>query len=221
MPALDAGAIRRIHLIDLYTFGTPNGRKISIALEEMNLDYEVHTINIMKGDQFAPSFLQISPNNKIPAIVDHDTDITMMESGAILFYLANKTDSFLPKDPHKYWQAIEWLNWQMGGFGPMLGQANHFLKFNPGMSDYSDKRYGEEAARLYDVLDKHLNTNEFVAGEYSIADMAIWPWAARGDWHKVDINDLPNVKRWYLEIAARPSVIKGYSVPEPTEIPLP
>jgi len=208
-------------MIDLYTFGTPNGRKISIALEEMKLEYKVHSINIMKDEQFAPSFLKISPNNKIPAIVDHETGLSLMESGAILQYLATKTGKFLPKDPHHHWQALEWLNWQMGGFGPMLGQANHFLKFNPGKSDYADKRYGEEAARLYGVLDKHLSTHEYVAGEYSIADMAIWPWAARGEWHKVDINTLPNVKRWYMEIAKRPAVIKGYGVPTPAEIPMP
>ncbi len=208
-------------MIDLYTFGTPNGRKVSIALEEMSLEYKVHLIDIMKGDQFKPSFLKISPNNRIPAIVDHDTGLSLMESGAILFYLATKTDSFLPKDPHKYWQAMEWLNWQMGGFGPMLGQANHFIKFNPGKSEYGEKRYGEEAARLYGVLNKHLSENEYVAGEYSIADMAIWPWAARGDWHKVDINEFPHAKRWYMDIAKRPAVVKGYNVPTPNEIPVP
>ncbi|MEE9313173.1 MAG: glutathione S-transferase N-terminal domain-containing protein [Rhizobiaceae bacterium] len=208
-------------MIDLYTFGTPNGRKISIALEEMGLDYKVHSIDIMKGDQFDPSFLKISPNNKIPAIVDHDTGLSLMESGAILHYLATKTGKFLPKDPEHHWQALEWLHWQMGGFGPMLGQANHFLKFNPGKSEYSEKRYGEEAARLYGVLDKQLQDREFVAGEYSIADMAIWPWATRWAWQNIDMDRLPNVKRWYNNIAARPAVILGHSVPAPTEIPMP
>ena len=208
-------------MIDLYTFGTPNGRKVSIALEEMGLDYETHTINITKDDQFAPSFLEISPNNKIPAIVDHDTGVSMMESGAILFYLAAKTGKFLPKEPKQHWNALEWLNWQMGGFGPMLGQAHHFLHFNPGTSDYAEKRYGDEAKRLYGVLDKQLAENEFVAGEYSIADMAIWPWAARWQWQKIDMDSVPNVKRWYLQIADRPAVVKGYNVPMEAELPLP
>lgn len=208
-------------MIDLYTFGTPNGRKVSIALEEMGLDYETHTINITKDDQFAPSFLEISPNNKIPAIVDHDTGVSMMESGAILFYLATKTGKFLPKEPKQHWAALEWLNWQMGGFGPMLGQAHHFLHFNPGTSDYAEKRYGDEAKRLYGVLDKQLAENEFVAGEYSIADMAIWPWAARWQWQKIDMDSVPNVKRWYLQIASRPAVVKGYNVPMEAELPLP
>lgn len=208
-------------MIDLYTFGTPNGKKISIALEEMGLAYKVHSINIMKDEQFAPSFLKISPNNKIPAIVDHDTGLSLMESGAILQYLATKTGKFLPKDPHKHWQALEWLNWQIGGFGPMLGQASHFLTFNQGKSDYADKRYGEEAARLYGILDKQLQDREFVAGEYSIADMAIWPWATSWNMQNIDIDKFSNIKRWYKTIAARPAVQKGFGVPSPSEIPLP
>jgi len=208
-------------MIDLYTFGTPNGKKVSIALEEMGLDYTTHTINIMKDEQFAPSFLKISPNNKIPAIVDHDTGISMMESGAILYYLATKTGTFMPKDPVRHWQTIEWLNWQMGGFGPMLGQANHFLKFNPGKSDYAEQRYGDEAKRLYGVLDKRLADNEYVAGEYSIADMAIFPWCARWEWQNIDLGSLPNLTRWYKTIAKRPAVMKGYNVPTEAEIPMP
>ncbi len=208
-------------MIDLYTFGTPNGKKISIALEEMELEYKTHTINIMKDEQFAPDFLKISPNNKIPAIVDHETGISLMESGAILFYLATKTGKFLPKDPHHHWQALEWLMWQMGGFGPMLGQANHFLKFNPGKSEYAETRYGNEAKRLYGVLDKQLADREFIAGTYSIADMAAWPWAARWEWQGIDMDALPNLKRWYHTMAARPAVQKGYSVPTEAEIPLP
>lgn len=208
-------------MIDFYTWGTPNGRKVSIALEEMALPYTVHTINIMKDEQFSPSFLEIAPNNKIPAIVDQETGISMMESGAILYYLATKTGKFLPKDPTHHWQALEWLNWQMGGFGPMLGQANHFLKFNPGKSDYAEDRFGNEAKRLYGVLDKQLEGRDFVAGEYSIADMAIWPWAARWEWQKIDMETLPNVKRWYHNIAKRPAVVKAYGVPVAAEIPLP
>ena len=208
-------------MIDLYTFGTPNGRKVSIALEEMALAYQVTSIDIMKNEQFHADFLKISPNNKIPAIVDRQTGISLMESGAILYYLATKSGRFLPKDPHNHWQALEWLNWQMGGFGPMLGQAHHFLHFNPGRSDYAEERFGEEAKRLYGVLDRQLFGREYVAGEYSIADMAIWPWAARFEYQKIDLNAFPNVLRWYQTVAARPAVVRGYSVPVATEIPLP
>lgn len=208
-------------MIDLYTFGTPNGRKVSIALEEMELAYQVTSVDIMKNEQFHADFLKISPNNKIPAIVDHQTGISLMESGAILYYLATKSGRFLPKDPHHHWQALEWLNWQMGGFGPMLGQAHHFLHFNPGRSDYAEERFGEEAKRLYGVLDRQLYGREYVAGEYSIADMAIWPWAARFEYQKIDLNAFPNVLRWYQTVAARPAVVRGYSVPVATEIPLP
>lgn len=209
-------------MIELHTFGTPNGRKASICLEEMGLPYSVHAVDIMKDEQFAPEFLAISPNNKIPAIVDREVELSLMESGAILFYLATKTGSFLPRDPHEYWQCMEWLMWQMGGFGPMLGQANHFLHFNPGKSDYAEKRYGDEARRLYGVLDKHLGENDYVAGpEYSIADMAIWPWCARWEWQRIDMNELPNVRRWYTTIAQRPAVQRGYNVPVEAEIPMP
>lgn len=208
-------------MIDLYTFGTPNGRKVSIALEEMELAYQVTSIDIMNNEQFHADFLKISPNNKIPAIVDHETGISLMESGAILYYLATKSGRFLPKDPHHHWQALEWLNWQMGGFGPMLGQAHHFLHFNPGRSDYAEERFGEEAKRLYGVLDHQLYGREFVAGEYSIADMAIWPWAARFEFQKIDLNAFPNVLRWYQTVAARPAVARGYAVPVATEIPQP
>jgi len=208
-------------MIDLYTFSTPNGRKISIALEEMGLDYKVNTINIQKDEQFGEAFLKIAPNNKIPAIVDHETGVSMMESGAILYYLATKTGKFLPKDPVRHWEALEWLNWQVGGFGPMLGQTHHFLKYNPGVSEYSEKRFHTESKRLYGVLDKQLATSEYVAGEYSIADMAIWPWAARFGYHQVDLNAFPNVKRWFLKIAERPAVAKGYSVPTVEDIPRP
>ncbi|MEP0940295.1 MAG: glutathione S-transferase N-terminal domain-containing protein [Rhizobiaceae bacterium] len=208
-------------MIDLYTFGTPNGRKVSIALEEMGLDYQVNSVDIMNNEQFQADFLKISPNNKIPAIVDHETGISLMESGAILYYLATKSGQFLPKDPHHHWQALEWLNWQMGGFGPMLGQAHHFLHFNPGRSDYAEHRFGEEARRLYGVLDRQLYGREFVAGEYSIADMAIWPWAARFEFQKINLHSFPNVLRWYQSVAARPAVLRGYCVPVETEIPQP
>mgnify|MGYP000589691678 CR=1 FL=1 len=201
-------------MIDLYTFGTPNGRKVSITLEEMELDYEVHSINIQKDEQFGEAFLKISPNNKIPAIVDHETGVSMMESGAILYYLATKTGKFMPKDPLRHWQAIEWLNWQMGGFGPMAGQAHHFLQFNPGKAPYAETRYATEVQRLYGVLDKQLEGQDFICGDYSIADMACWPWVARYEWQRVDLTQFPNVLRWYKALRARDAVIKGYQVPK-------
>jgi GST-like protein len=208
-------------MIDLYTFGTPNGRKVSIALEEMGLDYQVNSIDITNNEQFQADFLKISPNNKIPAIIDHETGISLMESSVILYYLATKSKKFLPTDPHHHWQALEWLNWQTGGFGPMLGQVHHFLHFNPGQSTYAEERFGEEAKRLYGVLEQQLVGREYVAGEYSIADMAIWPWAARWEWQNIDLNTLPNVRRWYTSIAARPAVIKGYGVATEADIPMP
>ncbi len=206
-------------MINLYTWSTPNGRKASIMLEETGLPYRVHPIDIGKNDQFDEDFLKISPNNKIPAIVDEENDLSMMESGAILIYLADKTRMLMPQD--KRWQILEWLMFQMGGFGPMLGQAHHFLHFKPGTSEYAEKRYKVEAQRLYAVLDDHLEENEYVAGDYSIADIALWPWASRFEWQQVDMNDFLNVKRWYTEIAARPAVQKGYRVPVDTEVPMP
>jgi len=209
-------------VIELYTWGTPNGRKVSIMLEETGLDYTVHPINITKDEQFAPDFLKISPNNRIPAIRDPDAGMDLMESGAILMYLARKAGRFLAPDGPDYWRAIEWLMWQMGGFGPMLGQAHHFLKFNAGVSDYAEQRYSKETQRLYGVLDKQLAGWAYVAGEYSIADIAIWPWASRFEWQRIDLNEYPNVKRWYMEIAARPAVQRGYKVPtDAGDIPLP
>ena len=199
-------------MIDLYTFGTPNGRKVSIALEEMELAYQVTSVDIMKNEQFHADFLKISPNNKIPAIVDHQTGISLMESGAILYYLATKSGRFLPKDPHHHWQALEWLNWQMGGFGPMLGQAHHFLHFNPGRSDYAEERFGEEAKRLYGVLDRQLAEHEYVAGDYSIADMAIWPWASLWEGQEQTLDDKPNLARWLDLVGSRPAVQRGHAL---------
>ena len=207
-------------MIDLYTWSTPNGYKASIALEEMGLDYTVHPIDITKDEQFQPHFLKVSPNNRIPAIVDHDTGQSVFESGAILIYLASKTGKLLAKDGPRHWQALEWLMWQMGGFGPMLGQAHHFLHFNPGKAAYAEERYGNEARRLYGVLDRRLAHEEYLAGDYSIADIATWPWAARFEWQRIDLNEFPNVKRWYKAIAARKAVQAGYKVPNPDrEIP--
>ena len=203
--------------IDLYTWPTPNGRKISIALEELGLAYRAHPVNIGKDEQFAPEFLKISPNNKIPAIVDDGR--AMMESGAILLYLADKTDRLGGSDR---WTTLEWLMLQMGGVGPMLGQANHFLQFNVGKSAYAEQRYATEAARLYGVLDRRLADHEYLAGDYSIADIATWPWISRWPWHRIDWAEYPNLRRWFATIAARPAVQRGWSVPfEAGEIPLP
>ena len=210
--------------IDLYTWTTPNGRKVSIALEEMGLEYTSHAINIGKDEQFAPDFLKISPNNKIPAIVDNDNGMALMESGAILLYLAKKTGKFIPQDEEGYFRCVEWLMWQMGGLGPMLGQAHHFLHFNPGKAAYAEERFGKEAKRIYGVLDKRLaETGAFMAGaEYSIADMATWPWVSRFEWQQIDLNEFPNVKRWYVEIANRPATKRGYDQPKyVSDIPMP
>ncbi len=207
-------------MIDLYTFATPNGRKISIALEEMNLDYEVHSINITKGEQFTREFLSISPNNKIPALVDRETGVKLMESGAILAYLADTYDPTLWGADR--WSTMQWLMWQMGGLGPMLGQVHHFVRFNPGKAPYAETRYREEARRLYGVLDQHLGSMEFVGGIYSIADIACWPWISRYEYQEMNLVDYPNVLRWYRAVASRPAVQRGYDVPRlGHNIPLP
>ena len=210
-------------MIDLYTWTTPNGRKVSIMLEECGLEYTTHAINITEGDQKGEAFTAISPNQKIPAIHDHETDVSLMESGAILMYLAEKTGKFIPTDPKARIACIEWLMWQMGGAGPMLGQVHHFVKFNPDKSEYASERYLNEARRLYGVLDRRLADNAYLAGEeYSIADMATWPWISRFEWQTIDMNEFPNVKRWYTEIAARPAVQRGYDNPKyTTDIPMP
>ena len=207
-------------MIALYTWTTPNGRKISIALEELGLPYEVHPIDIGKGEQFDPAFLELSLNNRIPAIVDRDNGLRLMESGAILIYLAEKTGRLLPQE-NRY-RIIEWLMWQMGGPGPMLGQVHHFVKYNKGKAPYAEERYLKEAHRLYGVLDRRLADRAFVADDYSIADIAIWPWISRFEWQTIDLNQYPNVKRWYLASAARPAVQRGFHVPKKVqEIPMP
>ncbi len=186
------------------------------------MPYTVHPIDITNDEQFDDDFLKISPNNKIPAIVDHDNDMTMMESGAILLYLADKSGRFMPSDDAARWRTMQWLMFQMGGLGPMLGQAHHFLRFNKGVSDYAENRYAVEAQRLYDVIDQQLENHEYLADQYSIADIASWPWIARFEWQGIDLNEYPNVKRWYLAIAARPAVQRGYRVPDRQKaIPLP
>ncbi|MEO0625161.1 MAG: glutathione S-transferase N-terminal domain-containing protein [Pseudomonadota bacterium] len=206
-------------MIDLYTWTTPNGRKVSILLEELGLPYEAHGIDINADEQFALEFLKISPNNKIPAIVERDTGQSVFETGAILLYLAEKHGQFMGDDRV---QTLEWLMWQMGGFGPMLGQAHHFLRFNKGVAPYAEERYGKEARRLYGVLDRRLEGRDYVVGSYSIADMAIWPWASRFEWQGVDLTEFPRVRDWYVRIAERPAVQKGYHVPKVMgEIPMP
>jgi GST-like protein len=210
-------------MIDLYTWATPNGRKVSIALEELGLEYTVYPINIAEGEQFSADFTAISPNQKIPAIVDHETGIKLMESGAILMYLAEKAGhQLLPKDDGRYWSTIQWLMWQKAAFGPMLGLALHYLKFNPGRSTYSEERFRKETHRLYGVLDKQLCSREFLIGDhYTVADIATWPWVARHEFQTVDLNDYPCVMDWYLRIARRPAVQAGWSVPMPDKVPMP
>ena len=207
-------------MIDLYTWATPNGRKASVMLEEVGLAYNTIQINISKDEQFAPEFLKISPNNRIPAIVDSDgpdgKPISVFETGAILIYLAEKTGSdLLPKSGRERVATFEWLMWQMGGVGPMFGQAHHFL-FNPKeVVPYGQKRYHDETKRLYMVMnDRRLNETEYLAGDfYSIADIAVYPWVSRHERHQVDLNEFPNVKRWFDTISAREAVQKGMAVP--------
>ena len=206
-------------MIHLYTWATPNGRKASVMLEELGLPYETHPIDISKDEQFAPDFLAIAPNNRIPAIVDEDgpdgEPLSLFESGAILIYLAEKTGSdLLPSEPRQRAAVMQWLMWQMGGLGPMVGQAHHFL-FNPKeVVPYGQKRYHNETKRLYGVLDKQLASNEYVAGDaYSIADIAIYPWISRFERHQVDLNDFPNVKRWFDVLSDREAVRRGMAVP--------
>ena len=210
-------------MIDFYTWFTPNGRKVSLMLEETGLDYTTFPININNKEQFQPHFLAISPNNRIPAIIDRDNnDYALFESGAILLYLAEKSGQFLNTDDRDvYWRTMEWLMWQMGGVGPMFGQVHHFTKYNKGKSEYSETRYHNEAKRLYGVMNRRLGESQFIASaEYSIADMAIWPWVARFNWQEIDLNEFENVKRWYKEILVRPAVSRAWNVPE-NEQPLP
>jgi GSH-dependent disulfide-bond oxidoreductase len=210
-------------MIDLYTWSTPNGRKVSIMLEEIGLPYTVHAVDIGKDEQFKPDFLKISPNNRIPAIVDRSNgDLPLFESGAILMYLAEKTGKLMPSNERARWHAVQWLMWQMGGVGPMLGQIHHFLRAAKGKAPYADERYVKEGKRLYGVLDRQLARSDYVAGDYSIADISIWPWISRFEWQTIDMNEYPNVVRWYKAIAARPAVEKGYHIPvKQPGIPMP
>ena len=199
-------------MIDLYTAATPNGQKIHIMLEECALPYRSHWVDLNAGDQFTDEFLEISPNNKIPALVDSDgpdgQPISLFESGAILIYLAEKTGKFLPKDGAARWEVLKWLYWQMGGFGPLLGQAHHFNAYAPERIKYAMERYTNEAGRLYRVLDKQLDGRDYIAGEYSIADMAAFPWTRLYARQGLKIEDYPNVVRWRQRIEVRPAVQK-------------
>ena len=207
-------------MIDLYYWTTPNGHKISLFLEETGLPYRVHPINIGKDEQFQPHFLKISPNNRIPAIVDHEPadggePLSLFESGAILLYLAEKTGRFIPHDLRSRQECLQWLFWQMGGLGPMAGQNHHFNRFAPEKLPYAIQRYVKETARLYGVLDKRLADRSYVAGsEYSVADMAIYPWIDRHPWQEQNLDDFPNLKRWYLDIQARPATVRAYALVE-------
>jgi GST-like protein len=207
--------------IDLYTWATPNGRKVSIMLEELELPYRVFPIDITKGEQLEESFLKLSPNNKIPVIVDHEAGVQLMESGAILMYLADKTGKLMSQKSGSYWQEMEWLMFQMGHIGPMLGQTHHFVKFNAGKSPYAEERYSKENRRLYQVLENRLIDRDYIVDDYSIVDIANWPWISRFEFQKMDLNDYPNLKKWYLRIAERPAVQRGYGVPQKLAIPLP
>ncbi len=209
-------------MIDLYTWTTPNGRKVSIMLEETGFPYEVHKVDIEGNEQFEPEFLKISPNNKIPAIVDQDNGQSVFESAAILMYLAQKCGKLWPISGPRHWQVVEWLFWQMSGFGPILGQTHHFVKFNPGLAPAAEKRFLKETQRLYGVLERRLQQEEYVAGDYSIADIAIFPWACRFEWQQIDLAAYPAVRRWYRAMAARPAVQRGYKVPKDVgPIPMP
>ena len=203
-------------MIDLYYWPAPNGHKISMMLEECDLDYTIHTVNITAGDQFRPDFLKLSPNNRIPAIVDHDPvgggpPIKLFESGAILLYLAEKTGRFFPTDLRERYCAMKWLMWQLGGLGPMAGQNHHFGRFAPEKIPYAIDRYRRETYRLYGVLDGALAKKKFIAGDFCIADIACYPWIARYEWQEMDLNDFTNIKRWFDSIAARPATKIAYA----------
>jgi GSH-dependent disulfide-bond oxidoreductase len=206
-------------MIDLYTWGTPNGRKVSIMLEELGLPYTIHKVDIGKGDQFKPHYIAINPNSKIPSIVDSDGPkggpFTLFESGAILIYLAEKSGGrFYSADAESRHVIHQWLMFQMGGVGPMFGQAHHFMRHPTEKNLYGIKRYGDEAKRLYGVMNRRLGEAAYLAGDdYTIADIATYPWVARHEWHQVDLAAFPNVKRWFDTIGSRPAVPRGMAVP--------
>ncbi|WP_414516074.1 glutathione binding-like protein [Nostoc sp. PCC 9305] len=200
-------------MIDLYTFTTPNGRKASVMLEEVELPYDVHKIDITQQQQFTPEYIAINPNSKIPAIVDQETGIKVFESGAILIYLAEKTGKLLPTEQKSRFQVLEWLMFQMAGVGPMFGQLNHFKRFAPEKLPYAIERYEKETLRIYGVLDKQLQDNEFICGDYSIADIATYPWVAIYEFQGLTLDNYPNLKRWVDMVQQRPAVQRGMQVP--------
>ncbi|MGH1469556.1 MAG: glutathione S-transferase family protein [Cellvibrionaceae bacterium] len=201
-------------MIDLYTAATPNGKKITIALEELTLDYQLITLSLKDKEQHTPEFLSINPNGRIPAIVDRsENDFAIFESGAILIYLAEKTGQLMPTDPKGRSEVIQWLMWQMGGLGPMMGQANVFFRYFPEKLPSAIERYQNEVKRLFTVLDTHLEKHQYLAGDYSIADIASWAWARTYRWSGVEVDDLPHLKRWLFEIGDRPAVQKGNNLP--------
>ncbi|MGF1715451.1 glutathione binding-like protein [Photobacterium chitinilyticum] len=207
-------------MIDLYTAATPNGHKISIALEEMELEYRVHALDLMAAEQKQPEFTAVNPNGRIPAIIDTDNDnFSVFESGAILLYLAEKTGKFLPQDPKKRSQVIQWLMFQMGGVGPMMGQANVFYRYFPETIPSAIERYQHEGRRLFEVMDNQLAKHAYLAGEeYTIADMATWPWVRIYEWSGIDIEGLSHLQRWLDELAKRPACQKGVLVPLPSDL---
>ena len=211
-------------MIELYYWPTPNGHKITLFLEEAGIAYQIKPVDIGAGDQFKPEFLAFSPNNRMPAIIDNapadgGEKISIFESGAILIYLAEKTGQFLSKNIRQKKTVMEWLFWQVGGFGPMLGQNHHFTRYAPEKISYAIDRYQRETERLYGVLNKHLDNREFIADQYSIADMACYPWAVAHDWHHVALENYPNVQRWHDAIKQRPAVIKAYALAEQYQRP--
>ena len=202
-------------MINLYYWPTPNGNKITIMLEECVLEYTIYPVDITSGDQFLPEFLKLSPNNRMPAIVDYDpigggAPIELFESGAILIYLAEKTGLFYPSDLRERYNVLKWLMWQMGGLGPMAGQCHHFNRFAPEKIPYAIDRYKNETSRLYGVLNGVLEQQDFIVASYSVADMAIYPWIARYEWQGINLNDFPNIKRWFESIQSRPQTQRAY-----------
>ena len=196
-------------MIDLYTWSTPNGRKITIILEELKVPYTIFPIDIDKNDQFSDKFSRISPTNKIPVIIDNENKKTIFESGTIMIYLAKKYNKFIPQKYH--WQTMEWLMFQISQVGPLLGQAHQFLFYHPNQSKFIQEKYINYTKRIYQTLDDRLKDNEYLAKEYSIADISTWPWIARFEKQRISLNDYPNVLRWYSSIMKRPAVVKGYN----------
>ena len=208
-------------MIDLYSWFTPNGRKVSIMLEETGLEYQVHPIAINKGEQNDPEFLKIGPNNKIPVIVDQSNGLSIMESAAILQYLAKKSKKFMPTEDDDYWKMQEWLMFQMASVGPMMGQVHTFVHYQEGKNVEASERYVNETKRIYGVMNKQLSEREyFLDWGYSIVDIAIFPWVGRFDWQTINLNDFEHVKRWYLQIKERPAVIRGWNIPK-SDQPMP